>query len=89
MTARQEVSAHMFGSRLRTVRTSRGYTLHALGKRLGLSAPFLCDVERGARGPLRPEHIRIVANIFKVSRADLMALAECDVLSRWHRGRAT
>ena len=37
------------GRELRTIREASGLSLRALAARIGLSAPFLCDVEHGRR----------------------------------------
>jgi DNA-binding XRE family transcriptional regulator len=40
-----------FGEGLKIVRKMRGKTLREMGKTLGVSAPYLCDVESGNRKP--------------------------------------
>jgi len=35
---------------IRAVRDAKGWTLRRLAKAIGVSAPYLCDVEHGRRG---------------------------------------
>lgn len=84
---RDEVPSNLCGAQIRFARTALGVTLRELAEAIGVSAPYLCDIERGFRGPLRPELLTLVAEAIRISRVDLMALAECDVLARWRRGR--
>lgn len=38
------------GARVRSAREATGESLRAVANRLGCSAPFLCDLEKGRRG---------------------------------------
>jgi transcriptional regulator with XRE-family HTH domain len=50
-----------FGETLRRIRTEKGATLAQIAKCLGVSVPYLSDIERGRRGPLNNKRIRQVA----------------------------
>ena len=39
------------GAYIRKAREERGYSLNAVAKEIGISAPFLSDIERGNRRP--------------------------------------
>ena len=44
--------AETYGAALRAARQAAGKTLAEVGKAIGVSAPYVCEVERGNRGPL-------------------------------------
>lgn len=52
-----------FGESLRTARIAAGLGLLGLAERLGVSVPYLSDVERGNRAPLTAERVRQAAEI--------------------------
>ena len=57
-----------FGYLVGVVRAERGWTLKEAGNRLGVSAQFLCDVEKGRRTPSAknlPEFARILGMQFR------------------------
>jgi transcriptional regulator with XRE-family HTH domain len=78
-------NASRFGPLLRELRERRSVTQRELARVIGVSFSFLCDVERGARGPLRPEAISKAARYLKVSKFDLVFAAESDVIERWRK----
>lgn len=45
-----------FGSYLRRIRIESGRSLREVALTVGISHVYLGEVERGVRGPLRPEH---------------------------------
>jgi transcriptional regulator with XRE-family HTH domain len=45
-----------YGALLRTRRIAAGLSLRDVASKLGVSHVYLADVERGVRGPLKPEH---------------------------------
>lgn len=49
-----------FGSRLRETRTRKGYTLQYLAQKVGTSAVYLGEIERGIKMPSLNSFIRIV-----------------------------
>ena len=78
-------NASSFGPLLRESRERRSVTLSGLARVLGVSAPFLSDVERGTRGPLSPEAISKAARYLQVSKFELVRAAESDVIARWRK----
>ncbi len=49
-----------FGSRLRETRTQKGYTLQSLAQKIGTSAVYLGEIERGIKMPSLNSFIKIV-----------------------------
>lgn len=68
-----------FGSLLRDRRTAAGLTLGALAKILGISVPYLSDVELGRRNPFDPERMRALAVAIGV---DILELEKAAAVSR-------
>jgi transcriptional regulator with XRE-family HTH domain len=60
------------GSQVRTLRRERGLTLKALGRRAGLSHPFLSQVERGLARPSL-ESVQRIASALEVPVGQLWA----------------
>lgn len=56
----------MLGSRLRGLRSARGWTLEELAERSGLSKPFLSRLESGTRHP----SVAAVLTLVRIRRAD-------------------
>lgn len=56
----------ILGGRMKEARTSKGVGLRELARRMGISAPFLGDMEKGARR-YTPERVRsalsVLANV--------------------------
>ncbi len=69
--ATQRVDTLVFGQRLRHLRKARGYTLDALGERVGRPAPFLSQLETGKREP-RLSVIEDLADALGVTTAELL-----------------
>ncbi len=46
-----------FGKAVREARIKKGWTLREFARRLGVSAPFVCDLEHGRRGTWRIDDI--------------------------------
>ena len=65
------MAAVVLGTRLRETRIAAGLTLHALARGLGVSAPFLSDVEHGRRA-LTERRIRDAAAVMSVDPARLL-----------------
>jgi transcriptional regulator with XRE-family HTH domain len=59
-----------FGQFLANKREERDVTLRELARKLGVSAPFLSDVEKNRCAPLTPERLDNVVNILKLSDAE-------------------
>ena len=57
---------------LREARKKTGISMHAVARELGLSAPYLCDVELNRRAPLSEERIHVVAVFLGVDAAPLI-----------------
>lgn len=55
MTTRQP-TATPYGALLRERRVAKGLSLRDVANELNVSHVYLADVERGSRGPLKPEH---------------------------------
>lgn len=56
-----------FSSFLNRMRTKHGVTLRTLASTLGVSAPYLYDVEQGNRNPLKKEHLEKLAQFFALN----------------------
>ena len=52
-----------FGVYIRNLRLSREIGLRDLARQLGISAPYLSDLEKDKRGAPRPELVRTIAKI--------------------------
>lgn len=63
-----------FGSRLRELRIQAGISLVKLARSLGLSSPYLSDIERGNRNPPR-KHISTIAEVLGLSDEEEAELA--------------
>lgn len=57
-----------FGSILRFARKAIGMTQRALARELGVSAPYICDVEADARAPLTAERARTACRLLGISQ---------------------
>jgi len=64
-----------FGPLLRDARAGKGVTLGALAAELGVSVPFLSDVELGRRAALSNERILAAAKALGIVPTDLLAAA--------------
>ncbi|MBQ1516295.1 MAG: helix-turn-helix transcriptional regulator [Lachnospiraceae bacterium] len=58
-------------NRIRLIREERGMSLNGLATRAEVSAPYLLDLERGARGA-KPETLERIAAALGVKVEDLM-----------------
>ncbi len=67
-----------FGEALRKARNRANKTLGDVADRLGVSAAFLSDVERGNRQPLAPDKIQVVAGFLEADYTVLAAAAAMD-----------
>lgn len=66
-----------FGAYLRRMRVAAGKSLREVAEAVGISHVYLGEVERGARGPLKPEHWdALVRAIPGITRAELRREAE-------------
>lgn len=67
-----------FGAYLRAARTDAGLSLRALAARVGVSAPYLHDVEAGRRGPVAVARWPALAKALGVTegRIEMAARAE-------------
>jgi len=52
----EERKGEKYGVLLRRLREQSGKSMGALARHLGLTAPYLCDVELGRRAPLATSH---------------------------------
>ena len=59
-----------FGEFLQAKREDRNITLREMAKRIGISAPFLSDVEKGRTAPLTKERLDKVAGILDLSKEE-------------------
>jgi transcriptional regulator with XRE-family HTH domain len=67
--------AHLFGALLRELRETADLSMGALARHLGVSVPYLSDVERGHRPPLVDEKIHRAAAVLRVDPAGLLKAA--------------
>lgn len=59
-----------FGDFIRTARVSRRLSLRTVAGCLGISAPYLCDVEYGRRKPFDSDKLLLLINILDLSRTE-------------------
>ena len=67
-----------FGDFLQEKRKENELTLRTLAEKLGWSAPYLTDIEKGRRNPPDLEKLNMLADIFNLSedeKKDMMELA--------------
>ncbi len=66
-----------FGVLLRRAREERGRSVAHMARELGVSAPFLHQIESGERGPLSRQKIHRASVCLRVSRLQLEHAALC------------
>lgn len=59
-----------FGDFLTQKREEKDVTLREMARLIGISAPFLSDVEKNRRAPLTTERLEKVADVLKLSDSD-------------------
>lgn len=59
-----------FGEFLNKKRVEKQITLRKMADMLGVSAPFLTDVEKDRRNPLDMEKLKLLAEILELSKED-------------------
>lgn len=59
-----------FGSYLKHKREEKQISLRELARRLGVSAPFLSDVENNRRTPLTEERLATLADVLNLNKTD-------------------
>ena len=64
-----------FGAYIRSLRLSRGIGLRELARQLGISAPYLSDLEKDKRGAPRPEFVRTIVKILDADSENIYDLA--------------
>ena len=64
-----------FGAYIRSLRLSRGIGLRELAKQLGISAPYLSDLEKDKRGAPRAEFVRTIVKILDADSEIIYDLA--------------
>jgi len=67
-----------FGKLLRRFREDHGMSLQELASFIGISIPYLSEIERGRRSPLNEERIDLACKAIKLNqreRADLITAA--------------
>lgn len=67
-----------FGKLLREERQKAKKTMGELGRHLGVSVPFISDVELGRRPPLSVDRIKLAAEYFGIDPQPLLAAAVSD-----------
>ena len=67
-----------FGPLLRKLRQQKEVSLNRLSKAIGVSGPYLSDVENGKRGPLSAERIEQVGKALKIDPMPLYVQAGHD-----------
>jgi Helix-turn-helix domain len=76
MEPRERKTAKPFGNYVRERRVAAGLSLREVAEAVGISHVFLGEVERGVRGPLRPQHWNaLVRKIPGMARDELARLA--------------
>lgn len=71
-----------FGQQLKNIRIKKDVSLRKLAEALGVSAPYLSDVERGQRKPLSGEHLNKVAEILKLTEEERQSLFDAAAENR-------
>jgi len=64
-----------FGERLRTLRTEKGISQHALSRQVGVNWTYISKIEHEALAPPSAETIRRIARELGADESELMALA--------------
>jgi len=59
-----------FGAYLKHKREEKQISLRELARRLGVSAPFLSDVENNRRTPLTEERLATLADVLNLNKTD-------------------
>ncbi len=65
-----------FGRYIYSLRTRQGLSLRDVEAEAGISSPYLLLIEKGERNPPKPEVLRRLARLYKVSLKALMAAAK-------------
>jgi transcriptional regulator with XRE-family HTH domain len=65
-----------YGDAVRVARVKAGVSLREAAKALGVSAPYLSDVERGQRAPLAPDKSAKLEKLVRARRGSLAVLAD-------------
>lgn len=63
----------MFGPWLREQRRAKGLRLREVAGSLGLSIPYISDIERGRRCPMGTEYARELASVLETEEAEIVA----------------
>ena|SRR5437016_590857 len=66
----EKQKSNHFGQYLRTTRVAASLSLRAVADAIGISHVYLGEVERGVRGPLRPEHWPALMRAIPAMRRD-------------------
>ena len=72
-----------FGQFLSEKRQEKKISLRRLAAQLGISAPFLSDVEKGRKTPFNNERIELVARILNLSDEDKTTML--DLAGQWKK----
>ena len=70
-----------FGEKLTELRRSKNMSARQLAKSLGVSGPYICDVENGRRAPLTFERLQEVKKALKLTEDEFNALN--DAAGKW------
>jgi transcriptional regulator with XRE-family HTH domain len=71
-----------FASFVTRKRTEHEMTMRALSSALGISSPYLYDVEQGNRNPLKKEHLEKLAQIFALSEEETACMFDLAGIDR-------
>ena len=71
-----------FGEKLKTMRIEKRMSLRRLADIIGVSAPYLSDVERGQRSSLSAEHLAKVAEALNLDEGERRELFDAAAESR-------
>lgn len=74
-----------FGSYLREKRMGRDISLTYLAGELGVSAVYICDVEKDRRAAPKPEYLEQIAEMLKLSEADRNTMYDLAALTKAKR----
>lgn len=65
-----------FGKWVQETRTAKGYTLRQMAEAMGVSAPYLSDVEKGRRMAFTPEKMEQFARILELDARERTEMYE-------------
>ena len=72
------ISTIKIGSRISMFREQKGFTQETLSDKTGLKQPLICQLEKGQRQLINPQHLEKIAEALEIPVASLYGTAEED-----------